>query len=66
MTAKYYDALPGIALHIFDDIMFVGFFLEKKFAVETPQFVIARKGQALFKLFEDEFEDLLKNSIDAF
>lgn len=48
LTVNYYDSLPGIALHIFDDIMFVGFFLQKKFAVETPQFVIARKGQALW------------------
>ena len=65
LKVYYYDALPGIALHIFDDIMFVGFFLEKKFAVETPQFVIARKGQALFKLFEGEFEQLLKPTPDA-
>jgi len=58
LQIRYYDAIPGVALHVFDDTMFVGFYLKNRFALESPQFVIVKRGQPLFESFEREFEQL--------
>jgi hypothetical protein len=58
---KLYNATPSVCLHIFDNLMFVGNFLQKHYAVATPNFVIV-KGTKLFTDFEKEFDQLWINN----
>lgn len=60
---KFYNATPSVCLHIFDNLMFVGNFLQGRYAIATPNFIFL-KGSALFSLFENEFSQLLKGTKD--
>lgn len=54
---KFYDATPSACLHIFDNVMFVGSFLQGSFAVTTPHLALV-KGSNLFSRFMEEFKRL--------
>jgi hypothetical protein len=54
---KFYNATPSVCIHIFDNVMFIGNFLQKRFAISTPHFVVVR-GSKLFSCFENEFNQI--------
>lgn len=56
-----YDAIPSMCIHIFDDLMFVSFFLQGMFAIATPTFIFIR-GSEYFQRFEKEFNTLWERS----
>lgn len=60
---KYYNATPSVCLHLFDDILFVGHFLQRSYAVATPHLILF-KSPGLFDLYMKEFDILWERAND--
>ncbi|MGB2804968.1 MAG: hypothetical protein WBD64_08755 [Candidatus Zixiibacteriota bacterium] len=52
-----YDATPSACLNLFDNVLFVGNFLQGSYALATPHFVILG-GSTVFNRFMDDFKTL--------
>ncbi|RLC61878.1 MAG: hypothetical protein DRI48_10225 [Chloroflexi bacterium] len=58
---RVYDATPSACIHIFDDLLFLGNFLQGTCALASPHLVFV-KGCDVFRRFEAEFHTLWKAS----